>query len=691
MPYPIQPGSWNHIGAVTVNPNVVDVCTIQAFFGVFDTEYDTAISISTYIGDATGAATLVYAPVIYTNYVTRLAATNDLAEFLSIADYALWQTNILDMIQAISNDAFNAQSTADGARGAANQAAQDAGTALQLISGVGGLEEQIDAKLDATGGTASNLTAVGTFSLFGYPWSWNPEFHTYDVGLDGGVTGQLFQEQHIYVKNGTDVPLTEGMAVCVAGGQGANVVVAPASCDSPICKWNTIGLVTQTGGIAVGEHGYVVTSGNINDLAGYGHFDVSNTLWLATSGVVTNIEPAAGSVAAKVKIGTVLRSHNTQGRIFVSVLAIPNAADVGAVAVNNGSGTNLTVAGLSTPYGYTNKYMCANGSTICASMALLSPTTNLQIKTQNGDIQISPAGNMGINATPSASYSLNLASGINAGGNVQASYFGTGNYVLFSTRGLYRDSQNAGQFVFDTAVAGGANPIILGSGGTGYSNGQVNVRLDGRNYASFTTNKIWFGLNSNVVVDIEGTVSATNFVFTRPRWIDEKATGLSLSPTPSAEPQRIEIPAGSGVHALAFSIGDNAAGSLQWQHGLAKTNALYQNLYYSPHTHTRALSTDGNDTATWVVKWQVAGVNGAYSETLARTTTVTYAEANTHYICDFGVVTNNALSGKDSVISPFTLYRIAGSNEVAADEAVVDSIDFHIPVAEYGSVVANGD
>lgn len=117
------------------------------------------------VGSAQGIAYVQYLPITVTNYVTRLATTNDLVGFFSIAAFAAWQTNVLDMIQAISNDAFNAQSTADGAAGTANQAVQDANTALQLIGGVGGLEEQIAAKLDATGGTASNLTVNGTLTV----------------------------------------------------------------------------------------------------------------------------------------------------------------------------------------------------------------------------------------------------------------------------------------------------------------------------------------------------------------------------------------------------------------------------------------------------------------------------------------------------------------------------------------------
>ena len=83
-----------------------------------------------------------------TNYITRFATTNDLANFASVADYALWQTNVMDMIQAVSNNAHNAQETADGAAAWANQAAA-----------------AVASKLGRTAGVATNLTLSGYTKL----------------------------------------------------------------------------------------------------------------------------------------------------------------------------------------------------------------------------------------------------------------------------------------------------------------------------------------------------------------------------------------------------------------------------------------------------------------------------------------------------------------------------------------------
>lgn len=501
------------------------------------------------------------------------------------------------------------------------------------------------AKLDRASGTATNLTVSGTLSMLGYPWAWDSEFHTYNVGLDGGVTGQLFQEQHIYAKNKSGSTLAEGRAVTVAGAVGDNVLVGYADCANILHKWTTIGLVTQTDGIANNDAGYVTTFGNVNDLD-TSSWAVSNTLWLASNGTLTNVEPAISLTGCKVKIGTVLRSHANDGRVFVSVLSIPDWSDAGAVALNSGTATNLTAFNVSVPYLATNRYLLADGAEV--GWVSVSSVSNLQMKTAGGTgIVIAPSGRIGINGLPTAtgSYGITLSGDVAPGVN-NGSYLGASSFRW--------------------------NSIYVGSGGL-----DLTGPIVGTAATPITT------LN---------TVSASNFVFRIPRWVDEKIGGMQLSPSPSAAPTQVETVSASGVYGLGWDIGDWASFSLQMAHGMAETNSLFPNLYYGPHLHVSSTATDGGaNKATFVMKWQIAAVNGDYNGTLARTQTVTFAAANTHYLCDFGVVTNNAFSGRDSVVARGTIYRIAGADDVGANVAITDSVDFHIPVREYGSVSINGD
>lgn len=187
----------------------------------------------------------------------------------------------------------------------------------------------VDSKGFITNGQ-SNVSLDEPFYLNGYSTTWNPEFHTFQTLLDNNVLWQWGQENLVYVKNKSGHVLEEGRAVCVAGSLGDNVLVNYADSQDSLCKWTTIGLVTSSGGITNDTNGYICTFGNVNDI-NTSIWQVSNTLWLASNGTLTNVEPAIGSVLTKIKIGTVLRSHTNQGRIFLDIQIIPNNSDIGSI------------------------------------------------------------------------------------------------------------------------------------------------------------------------------------------------------------------------------------------------------------------------------------------------------------------------------------------------------------------------
>jgi hypothetical protein len=213
--------------------------------------------------------------------------------------------------------------------------------------------------------------------------TWNPEFNTYDISLLNGVVGQLFQENHVYVKNKSGYTLEEGRAVKIMGSVGDQVLAGYASSDDQQSKWCTIGIVTSTGGIANDTNGYVTTFGNVNDLNTTG-LTVSNAVWLSTNGFLTITEPNITSVTSKVCMGMVLREHANQGRIFVSVKTVPNWTDVGAIKQTGGSATDLTVANLYVE-GITNDLPIIG---ISPSNSVLTGTTSMQNATISGSLTL---------------------------------------------------------------------------------------------------------------------------------------------------------------------------------------------------------------------------------------------------------------------------------------------------------------
>lgn len=209
---------------------------------------------------------------------------------------------------------------------------------------------------------------------------------------------------------------------------------------------------------------------------------------------------------------------------------------------------------------------------------------------------------------------------------------------------------------------------------------------------SFLNGNVGIGTNySASKLRVEGTAVASNFSFITPRWVDEKVSGLTLNPNPSSAPSLQPVVPGSIIQGLAWSIGDKAYFSIQVQHGVADTNAVFPNFYYQPHLHVSCSELAANSNATFAIHWQVATINSTYDSLYHRTNTVTFATTNFHQILDFGYVTNNDLQGRDSFIFRGMIERIAGTADVAADTAFTDSIDMHIPISEMGSRNSGGD
>jgi len=186
--------------------------------------------------------------------------------------------------------------------------------------------------------------------------------------------------------------------------------------------------------------------------------------------------------------------------------------------------------------------------------------------------------------------------------------------------------------------------------------------------------------------------TATNLVFSPVRWIDAIAAGNTLG-AGSSVPQRTEVYAGTGIYAYGYDTTDDSNFSIQCAHGLASTNANFPNLYYGPHAHVSvaALSPPATN-ATFVLKWQVGSVTGSFGAVHVKTQTVYFASTHTnfHRFCDFGVITNNLLQGKDSVIFRGNIARIVGTGDTG-NRVFIDSLDFHIPIDTVGSTAINGD
>lgn len=146
---------------------------------------------------------------------------------------------------------------------------------------------------------------------------WNDTDGTLEFGMKGGnVTQQIGQEQLILVKHADNSGLANGNVVYVVGSDGANKTVRLARADAESTSANTFGVMTEAA--TGGNKAFCTTFGLVRDL-NTSALTEGAMVWLssATAGAMTTTRPAAPNHA--VQIGFCIRSHATQGVIFVSV------------------------------------------------------------------------------------------------------------------------------------------------------------------------------------------------------------------------------------------------------------------------------------------------------------------------------------------------------------------------------------
>lgn len=150
--------------------------------------------------------------------------------------------------------------------------------------------------------------------------AWNQTDGTLDLKLNDGVTLQVGQETVMACVNQTGTLIPEGAAVHILGAQGGRLKIALASASSESASANTIGIVTQTGGIAHGSSGYVTTEGIVRGLnLPTAQFTEGEIIWLGTTpGTWSHTRPTAPNHG--VQMGYVISpSNGNNGIIYVYV------------------------------------------------------------------------------------------------------------------------------------------------------------------------------------------------------------------------------------------------------------------------------------------------------------------------------------------------------------------------------------
>lgn len=162
--------------------------------------------------------------------------------------------------------------------------------------------------------------------------SWNADEGTVDLAYDGVVL-QVGQEQHFYAK--ATEAISNGEAVMFAGAQGGHLLIAKADVTASGFKdeW-VLGLATDD--IANNAFSYVTPFGKVRDLdtSAYSEGDI---LYLdpTTPGGLTDVAPTSPSHI--ISIATVVRSHGSQGTLFVRPSFGYHLTDLHDVTVSSAS------------------------------------------------------------------------------------------------------------------------------------------------------------------------------------------------------------------------------------------------------------------------------------------------------------------------------------------------------------------
>lgn len=193
---------------------------------------------------------------------------------------------------------------------------------------------EVQTVLPKVGFDTTNVTTPSAGQM-----AWNIDESTVDIGLNGGVL-QVGQEQLVRVRNNTGSTIVNGTAVMATGtlGNSGRVTVAPAHINGSSYKY-MLGVVTES--IAAGSDGFCTVFGKVRGIqtngANYGETWVDgDVIYVKDSdgGALTKVVPVGTQV--KLPIAIVIKSHGTNGTLFIRVTPIDENASYTKTEVNNG-------------------------------------------------------------------------------------------------------------------------------------------------------------------------------------------------------------------------------------------------------------------------------------------------------------------------------------------------------------------
>lgn len=228
--------------------------------------------------------------------------------------------------------------------GSAGQVAYwDSGTSLD---GDTGLTYDAATKKTGVDSLQFSLTPTSASAAEGFAY-WDVDEGTLNLGMPGGnVNLQIGQEMLIRAYNDTGADMVNGQLVYISGGTGNRPLITLARANAETTSAATVGMTTEA--IADHHYGYVTTTGLVRDVNTAGSA-AGTLLYLSptVAGGYTATKPTAPNHL--VSIGVIVRSHLTEGVIYLSInngLELEELHDVSITSASPGDLLQVNAAGL---------------------------------------------------------------------------------------------------------------------------------------------------------------------------------------------------------------------------------------------------------------------------------------------------------------------------------------------------------
>lgn len=291
---------------------------------------------------------------------------------------------------------------------------------------------------------------------------------------------------------------------------------------------------------------------------------------------------------------------------------------------------------------------------------------------------------------------------IGAGLSARITHVGDGKILLWNGAANNFDTLSFGGYIgtsFPGLKVSGAGLKVVGGNGTGSVSNSLTVSgsITVSNGYYFPTNAmaVWPSsakspgesviVNSNgYMFMLESHPGATAWVSTnpvshQPKWVDVAVSGTEVR-LGASSPQRTLIM--ENIYGQGWDATDDADFTMQFQHGVARTNAWLPNFYFIPHLHLSVIATNAGNNVAFKMSYQYAKEGEAFSPVYNVTNWVVFTQTNTMEILEMTPHTNNALSGADSLIIRGNIRCLTNSTGA---RAILDSADFHVPITQYGN------